>query len=151
MLAAIGLIIGVTIAIAPYLDGPVNRIAGGPFKQEAIDFSALEPKFLANQSVVELEVNLDTRPSVEVAVVVHDAKIYIPATLRPEEKRWPKAILADPNVKLRSEGTVVNAVAHRVQDLKLHQKLSELGAQKYSQSYFIPENTWFFELGPKRH
>lgn len=146
LIMCVVVLIGVTLAIAPMLDGPVNRIAGGPFKQPAVAFSVLDPAALVDESVIEIEVKLESRPSVEVAVLVDEAKIYVPATLQPAEKRWPKAIAADPRVRLRARGRVVDAQAVRVTDDALHQRLARIGASKYSESYFRPEDTWFYEI-----
>jgi len=91
-------------------------------------------------------VQLDSRPSVTVAVIVKDNEIYLPATLTPAEKRWPIAIQSNPEVRVRAHDLVYDFHAYQVADEALHNELSRLGAEKYSQSYFIPENTWFFHL-----
>lgn len=141
----ISAVIGVLVLLAPGFDGPISRIAGGPFSQQS-EHQSIDPIKLVELSNLELEVQLVTRPSVTVAVLVSENQIYVPATLRPDEKRWPKAILRDPRVRIRVTGQVFDFNAHRVADESLHQKLSKLGAEKYSPGYFMPENTWFFHL-----
>ncbi len=139
------LLLGITLLLAPGFDGPLSRIAGGQFQQasETHPVDAQKLKDLAN---IELEVNLPSRSSVTVAVVVHNNKIYLPATLTPSEKRWPNAILKDPGIRIRVDGKVYDFNAYRVTETRLHKQLSDMGAEKYSRSYFIPENTWFFQL-----
>ncbi len=142
----LALTIGTLLVIAPWLDGPILHIAGGPFKQAAVPFNALDSDTLQNAGIVELEVKDLDRPSVTVGVLVLDEKIYIPATLTPEEKRWPKAIENNPRVRLRHDGTVIEGFAYRLHDQPLHQTLSRLGAEKYDPSYFQPEDTWYFRV-----
>ena len=141
----IAAIIGLTVALAPWMDGPITRIAGGPF-QQAADPGKPDLDKLEEAGSVELEVQLETRPSVTVAIIVHENVTYVPSTLRPAEKRWPRAILNDPAVRIRTDGKVYAYYAYKVVDQQLHQALSRLGAKKYSENYFKPENTWFFRL-----
>ncbi len=147
-LALVALTIAVLAGVAPWLDGPVHMIAGGPFQQSAEpDTTAgADPALLVATGTIELEVNLERRPSVNVAVLVLDGEIYVPATLNPEEKRWPRAILEDHNVRIRTRGQVHRYLATRVAAPDLHDRLAQMGAEKYSQGYFEPENTWFFHL-----
>ncbi len=142
---AIAVIIGLTVALAPWMDGPISRIAGGPF-QQAVGPGQPDLDKLQEAASVELEVQLETRPSVTVAIIVLDNVAYVPSTLRPAEKRWPRAILNDPAVRIRTAGKVYAYNAYKVVDQQLHQALSRLGAKKYSEDYFKPENTWFFRL-----
>ena len=144
----IGLLIGVTILIAPWLDGPVTRIAGGPFKQPS-ETGVLPADSLTSLATIELEVMLSSRPSVNVAVIVHEGEVYLPATLKPAEKRWPKAIIDDARIRVRFADRVYDYYANKVNDQSLHLALSAVGASKYSRAYFIPEKTWFFHLTPR--
>lgn len=132
------------IAIAPWLDGPILHIAGGPFADESVAFSQLDAPTLKSAQMVEVEVRDISRPSITIGVLVLDSAIFLPATLRPEEKLWPKAIQDDPRIRIRYQDKTIDAFAHKVEDRELHQKLSELGAQKYSASYFEPDKTWYF-------
>ncbi len=144
----IGLMIGITLLIAPWLDGPLTRIAGGPFKQ--VSESGTPPvDSLASLATIELEVMLNSRPSVTVAVIVHESEVYLPATLKPAEKRWPRAIIDDSRIRVRFADHVYDYYAHKVNDQTLHKVLSAVGASKYSRAYFIPEKTWFFHLTPR--
>ena len=144
----IGLMIGIALLIAPWLDGPVTRIAGGPFKQ--VSESGPPPaKSLASLANIELEVMLNSRPSVTVAVIVHEGEVYLPATLKPAEKRWPKAIIDDARIRVRFADHVYDYYANKVTDQTLHNSLSAVGAIKYSRAYFMPEKTWFFHLTPR--
>ena len=144
----VAILIGVTLLMAPWLDGPVTRIAGGPFKQ--VSESGTPPAdSLASLANIELEVMLNSRPSVTVAVIVHEGEVYLPATLKPAEKRWPKAIIDDSRIRVRFADHVYDYYANKVTDQTLHQALSAVGASKYSRAYFIPEKTWFFHLTPR--
>lgn len=138
--------VGALVAAAPWLDGPVLQIAGGPFKQPSVDFSTLAPAKLQDAQVVEIEVKGLSRPSVTVGVLVFQEEIFVPATLQPDEKRWPKAIEDNPQIRMRHGNEVVDAFAYRVLDRDLHQQLCELGAQKYEASYFQPDRTWYFRI-----
>ena len=144
-----GIGIGVLVAVAPWLDGPVLHVAGGPFKQTSVPYSQLNLAALADAGSVEIEVRGLPRPSILVGVLVRDGVPYVPATLRPEEKRWPAALLEDPRMRLRSNGVVVDVIAERVTDSVLHRTLSEQGASKYAPSYFEPDRTWYFRLQPE--
>ena len=146
LILLVALALGLLLVFAPWLDGPVLHIAGGPFSQVPVDFSELKPARLRDAPVVEIEVQNLPRPSIMIGVLVLRNEIFVPATLSPEEKRWPKAIENDPRIRLRFENKVVDAFAYRVTDHDLHRTLSELGAEKYGASYFQPEKTWYFRV-----
>lgn len=53
-----GLLIVITLLIAPWLDGPFTRIAGGPFKQDS-ESGTPTAESLASLANIELEVMLN--------------------------------------------------------------------------------------------
>lgn len=149
LLVCLLLLVGVLLTAAPWFDGPILHLAGGPFKQLSVDYSGLKPASLKDAGTIEVEVQGISRPSIMVGVLVHDDDVFIPATLKPDEKIWPAAIEKDPRIRIRHNDLVVDAFAHRVSDESLHQTLSDLGAQKYRASYFVPDKTWYFKVSAR--
>ncbi len=144
--ATLTFVVGTLLVVAPWMDGPLLHLAGGPFKQDSVPFSALDPASLEQASIVELEVQGIPRPSVTVGVIVADGNIYLPATLNPQEKLWPKAIVLNPAVRIRYADKVIEGFAIKVEDESQRRRLSRLGAEKYNPSYFQLDRTWYFRL-----
>lgn len=150
LVLSVGLFIAGLITVAPWLDGPVLHIAGGPFKQGSVDFSELDLASLPEVPYIEIEVQGIPRPAITVGVLMLENAVFVPATLTPSEKLWPAAIEQDPRIRVRHADKVVDAFAYRVRDPELHRVLSELGARKYRASYFVPEQTWYFSVSAQR-
>jgi hypothetical protein len=131
---------------SPYWDGPFTRIPGGAFSGEP--YRGPEPDWgdVADRGTVELQVDPGQPHSVTVGVVELGGEVFVPATLRPDEKRWSLALLDDPRAVLRVDGRLFERVAERVDDPGLFADLIDRAKQKYNPSYFEPDKTWFFRL-----
>ncbi len=130
--------------------GPLGLLPGGRLR--GVEHQGPEPDWsdLAEWRTVELQVDPGSPHSVNVGLLVHAGRPFVPATLRPAEKRWPRAIAEDARVVLRIQGTLFPRTARRVSDAVLTAALLEAGQLKYDPSYFEPDRTWFFELLPRK-
>ena len=149
----LGLILVSTTAVALFAVGclpigPVGLISGGQLR--GIVHEGPEPNWSEWQNVriVELQVDPESPRSVNVGFFVDDGQPFVSATLRPDEKRWPRAISNDPHVVLRIEGKLYPRLAQRVVDEHLRVRLLEAGRRKFDPSYFETDRTWFFKLRP---
>ena len=148
-LVAVAVAIGAVFALAPYADGPLGLIPGGPFHGAATGGPEPDWEALAGDArTIELEVNPEAPRSLTMGIVVHGGQLYLPATLVPERKRWPREVAADPRVRIRVDGRIYERRAQRVDDPELVQELIERGAEKYSPNFFAPDRTWFYRLAP---
>ena len=141
-LAAAG---GVALS-APYWDGPLLLIPGGAL--HGLHHQGPEPdwSFLRDVLTVELQVDSASPHSVQIAVIERDGEVFVPATLRPERKRWSTTLLDDPAAVMRVRGVLYDRVAERVNDGASFDALLERAIEKYNPSYFAADTTWFFRL-----
>ena len=143
---ALVLAVGGVVLSAPSWDGPLSRIPGGALRGQP--YAGPEPdwSFVAKIPTVELQVDPAEPHSVRIAVLERGGQVFVPATLRPESKRWSQTLLDDPRALLRVDGRLYARIAERVEDPALFGALIELATQKYGPAYFTPETTWFFRL-----
>ena len=143
--AAIALLV---FLYAPYADGPIGPfgyIAGGRLDGPVAVFPD-DPSVWADLLTVELETNPKDPRSVTVGLLVVDGVAFVPATLTPNTKRWPRDVERDGNVRVRVDGRIYRARATRIHDPRLHERLANAGQRKYQPSFFDPERTWFYRL-----
>ncbi len=147
----IGILVAVALAVflyAPYADGPVGPlgyIAGGRL-QGPVEVFPDDPSAWADRLTVELETNPTDPRSVTVGLLVVDGVAFVPATLRPDTKRWPRDVERDANVRVRVDGRIYRARVTRIRDPRLHERLANAGQHKYDPSFFDSERTWFYRL-----
>jgi hypothetical protein len=127
-------------------DGPLGPIPGGAFSgpvnsTEKPDWSKMK---------LEKELELEIRPSrpwsLHIWGVVVDGELYSPSAFG-ARRRWPKVVLEDPRVRLRTNGQIYEQLLERVTDPELKKRVGEALAAKYG---FDPkkaaddDTTWFF-------
>ena len=104
----IGILAAVALSVflyAPYADGPLGPlgyIAGGRL-HGPVEVFPDDPTAWAELPTVELETNPTDPRSVTVGLLVVDGVAFVPATLSPETKRWPRDVGRDASVREEPE------------------------------------------------
>jgi hypothetical protein len=134
-------------------DGPLGPFPGGPLKKGPIAARPVSDwTFAADVPRMELQL-LQPPRSRTTYLLVHDAKLYVPAGFLdvPIWKQWPEQAVADGRAIVRIEGKRYGTRAVRVTDPDLFAALARLAGEKYALGGeggrdLDPETTWFFQL-----
>ena len=158
VLVLIVLIAGTLIG-ARFADGPLEIIAGGPFKT-GMPYTGAEPdwSFVKDLETVELQ-TMDPARSRTTWIVYHDGRAYIPCGYMNTAwgriwKQWPIEVARDGRAIVRIDGTLYDRYLVRIEDaetigsvaLELGRKYLGLSAADMASE---PEGLWIFELAPR--
>ena len=133
------------------LDGPLGPIPGGRMSDPVVD--ANTP---LDWSGLEEEIAIEVRPeqpwSLTVWRAVIDGNLYIPSG-NGAERRWTQVAIADPRVRVRSQGRIQEGCLVRIEDPATRGKVrAELG-----RIYPLPVATgeddgrlWIFRVDPRQ-
>ena len=155
VLLGAGLLIG-----ARFADGPIEIIAGGPFRTGVLQ-SGAEPdwSFVRDIPTIEFQ-SLEPERSRTTWVLYHDGRVFIPcgymtSTFGRIWKKWPLEAERDGRVILRIDGKLYERSLVRIQDDPvLEPVLAEL-SRKYTRGQAIPltavdsGSLWIFEVKPR--
>ena len=161
-----GLLVLLVVAIAGVLvgarfaDGPIEIIAGGPFKTGQL-VSGAEPDWSFVHDVKEVQFQLLEPPRSRTTWILdHEGKAYIPSGYMTSWwgklwKQWPHEAEKDPRIILRIGDSLYERRLVRVQDGPVVAPLlAELG-RKYLGGREVPMEAvtsgylWIFELAPR--
>jgi hypothetical protein len=157
------ILLGVAILFvgARFADGPLEIVAGGPFRTGEWH-TGPEPDwtFLRDRGTVEFQL-LEPARARTTFVMIHDGRIFIPSGYMTTWygkiwKHWPYQAEKDPRAVLRVDGHRYERTLVRLTDgPDLEPVLAEL-SRKYGNGLEIsPEriqsgDLWLFELAPRR-
>lgn len=151
--AAVGAIVLTVLLLDTFggylFDGPLGPIPGGALSgpvnsTENPDWSKLEKE-------LELEIRPSRPWSLHIWGVVVDGELYSPSAFG-ARRRWPKVVLADPRVRLRTNGQVYERLLERVTDPELEKRVSAAIAARYgldARKAEVDDTTWFFHYAPR--
>lgn len=130
-------------------DGPLGPIPGGALSgpvnaTESPDWSKIEKE-------LELEIRPSKPWSLHIWGVVIDGELYSPSAFG-EKRRWPKVVLEDPRVRLRTNGQVYERNLERVTDPELKKRIGAALIAKYDldpKKAESDDTTWFFHYAPR--
>ena len=152
-LALITIVVGVFLLDSfggYFMDGPLGPIPGGHMSDPVVD--ATEP---LDWSGLEEEIAIEVRPeqpwSLTVWRAVVDGNLYIPSG-NGAERRWTQVAIADPRVRVRSQGRIQEGCLVRIEDPATREKVrAELG-----KIYPVPlgdgeddGRLWVFRVDPR--
>lgn len=133
--------------------GPLGPMAGGELSGDI--HSGATPDWAAVTANIE-NAQLETNPadphSINIWAASLDGKLYVPTSLilgpdDPNERTWVNNVLADPNVRLRMDGTVYELRARRVEDDALAARVKTHIMAKYAEDEDEHSAAaWVFEL-----
>jgi hypothetical protein len=130
-------------------DGPLGPVPGGAFvgpvnPERNPDWSGVE-------EVIELEIRPSKPWSLSIWAVVVDGELYSPSAYG-ARRRWPAVALADPRVRLRTNGQIYERTLERVTDPVLKKRVGAAVAARYgfdAEEAAREDTTWFFHYAPR--
>ena len=150
-LAALVLIVVLLDAFGGYfMDGPLGPIPGGRMSgpvvdaAEPLDWSGVEPE-------IEIEVRPDQPWSLTVWRAVLDGDLYIPSG-GGARRRWTQVAVADPRVRVRSQGRIQEGCLVRIEDAEIRQRARTMLGEIYSFPGTAEEDDgslWLFRVDPR--
>ena len=160
LVALLVLLVVVVLVGARFADGPLEIVAGGPFRTGDAH-AGPEPDwgFLKERPTVEFEL-LDPAQSRTTFVLVHDGRLFIPSGYMTTWwgriwKHWPYHAEQDPRARLRVDGKIYDRTLVRITEgPDLAPVVAEL-SRKYGGGNEIPVEAvdsgylWLFELAPR--
>ncbi|HEY2775156.1 MAG TPA: DUF2255 family protein [Candidatus Binatia bacterium] len=125
-------------------DGPLGPIPGGALSGPVN--STENPDWSKIGKELELEIRPSRPWSLHIWGVVVDGELYSPSAFG-AWRRWPKVVLEDPRVRLRTNGQVYGRLLERVTDPALKKRVGEALAEKYgfdAKKAAADDTTWYF-------
>lgn len=130
-------------------DGPLGPIPGGELSG-SVDPNR-NPDWSNLEKVIELEIRPSQPWSLSVWNVVIDGELYVPSAAG-ARRRWTAVALADPLVRIRTNGRIYERRIERVMDPTLQQRIGRAVAERYSArapQSAEEDTTWYFHLAPR--
>lgn len=130
---------------------PLGPFAGGALSGPEAD-APNSWAFARDIEVIQLETRPSDPHSVNTWIGVVDDALYVPTSLilgeeDPAQRSWVQHVQADPNVRLRIDGTVFNAMAVRVTDEALIARVKTVLLAKYEeQATEHSDRAWLFRM-----
>ena len=144
---------------ADFADGPLEIVAGGPFRSGKVATSEPDWSFAKDYSTVEFQL-LDPETSRTTWLAVHDGRVFIPSGYMTTWwgkiwKKWPLQAEEDGRAILRVDGSLYDRQLVRVTGgPDVEPVMAELG-RKYGWGGPFPREAfdtgylWLFELQPR--
>lgn len=130
-------------------DGPLGPIPGGAFVGP-VDPDP-DPDWSNLEEVIELEIRPEKPWSLSVWNAVIDGELYVPSA-QGARRRWTSVALADPRVRVRTNGKIYERRIELVEDDALRRRIGAAIAERYdlgNRDESDLETTWFFRLAPR--
>jgi hypothetical protein len=151
------LAMGLLLFAARFADGPVEIIAGGPFKSGQ-PYRGQEPdwRFLRDRETVEFQLENPAR-SRTTWIIEHEGRIYIPcgymtSSLGKLWKKWPIEAEQDGRATLRVDGILYSRHLRRLTDDPAIEPVLALLREKYqvpaTAEAVASGSLWLFEIAP---
>ena len=159
LVAVLVIAVGIMMVVAQFSDGPLEIVAGGPFKTGEPATEEPDWSFLGEVDTVEFQL-LDPDDSRTTWIAEVDGRVFIPSGYMTTWwgkiwKQWPIHAMEDGRAILRVNGTLYDRTLVRIEDDPLMgQILAELG-RKYGGGMAFPREAvtsgylWIFELVPR--
>lgn len=151
--AAIGAVVVVLLLLDTFggylFDGPLGPIPGGAF--EGLTNPERNPDWSQVERVIELEIRRSKPWSLSIWAVVVDGQLYSPSAFG-ARRRWPAVALADPRVRVRTNGQIYERMLERVTDPDLKRRVGEAVAARYgfnADEAARDDTTWYFHYAPR--
>jgi hypothetical protein len=131
-------------------DGPLGPIPGGALSGPVN--STGDPDWSKLEEELELEIRPSRPWSLHIWGVVVDGELYSPSAFG-EKRRWPKVVMEDPRVRLRTNGQIYERSLERVTDPELKKRVGEALVAKYGldpKKAEADDTTWIFHYAPRQ-
>jgi hypothetical protein len=145
---ALALTVGTLLVIAPFSDGPIAVIPGGPLEAgELIEEPVTDWSFATAVDTIEMQLVADDDRSRTTWILVHEGAAFIPCTLGfPPGKAWHLLAVEDGRAFVRVEGKRYPVSLVRVEDAALQAELAAVSSAKYPPAPGSDEGSWYFAL-----
>ena len=149
----------VLVMLVRFHDGPMEIVAGGPFRSGEWVTGVEDWSFLNDFNTLEMETK-KTGKSRVLWVAVHENQVYIFSNFMNSRigrvwKRWPRNLMSDDEITLRADGKLYAMYINRVQEGTHIPVVMQAFNDKYKPSSGLtPEdvasgNIWLFKLRPR--
>lgn len=133
-----------------FMDGPLGPIPGGRMSGPVVD-----PAEPLDWNGIEREIEIEVRPeqpwSLTVWRAVVDGDLYIPSG-GGAQRRWTQVAIADPRVRVRSQGRIREGCLVRIEDKDVRRPALEALLETYGLTG-SPEgddgSVWLFRVEPR--
>jgi hypothetical protein len=144
----IALVIGAAYLVAPFKDGPIAFIPGGPLESgELISQLVADWSFATSLETIEMQLFADDDKSRTTWILVHQGSAFIPCTLGfPPGKGWHFLAVEDGRALVRIEGKRYPVTLAKVEDPAMQEALAAVSAAKYPPAPGSDKGSWYFEL-----
>ena len=132
-----------------FLDGPLGPIPGGQMSGPVVD--ATTPlDWTGAEREIEIEVRPEKPWSLTVWRSVVDGDLYIPSG-NGAERRWTQVAVADPRVRVRSQGRIQEGCLVRVTDPEVRRPALQQLIETYDLGVFEEDDgsVWLFRVDPR--
>ena len=159
VVAVLVIAVGIMMVVAQFSDGPLEIVAGGPFKSGEQATEEPDWSFLGDVNTVEFQL-LDPDDSRTTWIAEVDGRVFIPCGYMTTWwgkiwKQWPSEAVRDGRVILRANGKLYDRRLVRIESgPEIEPILAELG-RKYGGGAPFPVEAvtsgylWIFELTPR--
>jgi hypothetical protein len=159
LIAAVVALVVLVLIGARFADGPLEIIAGGPFRTGEIVSTEPDWSFIQARREVQFQL-LDPARSRTTWIVEHEGRIYIPSGYMKSLvgklwKHWPHEAMEDGRVLLRIDDDIYERQLVRVMDGPALPHLLDKLSAKYMGGGDAPtemvtaEDLWIFEVVPR--
>ncbi len=145
------------VIVARNSDGPMEIIAGGPFKTGELATNISDWQFMDEFMTVEMQTMNPPRSRV-MWLVVHDNRLfvlssYMKTRLGRAWKRWPRKLDENNDAIIRVDGKLYELALVRIDDEPTSTGVLARFSEKYNTPYTFDDvmdgSTWLFELTPR--
>lgn len=151
-------LIGATVVMARFGDGPIAIIPGGPLVAGPLD-EGPEPDWTFARDIPEMEFQLVEPPRSRVIwLLVHDKHLYavsgyMNSAVGKLWKKWPMEAEKDPRAVIRIDGKRYERTLVRLHDPAVIEPLAAEASRKYgvplTADAAASGDAWFYEMAPR--
>ncbi len=157
IVAAIFMAVSILFYVARSHDGPMEIIAGGPFRSGDLVTDTSDWSFLDQHMTIEMQTMVPTRSRTMWIVVVDNRSFVISSYMKSRVgriwKKWPHHVDQNPNAVIRVEGKLYEMRLVRLTEDEIIPAVLERFNAKYPRKHKAEEiesgNSWLFELTPR--
>ncbi len=145
---AIALVISAVLLVAPFNDGPIAFLPGGPLESgELIREPVADWSFATSLETIEMQLIADDDRSRTTWILVRGRSAFIPCTLGfPPGKSWHRLALDDGRAVVRIAGRRYPVTLVKVEDPAAQATLAAVSAAKYPPAPGSDAGSWYFRL-----
>ena len=148
VVGGLALLIGAVVLYAPFHDGPLAFIPGGPLQSgELVSQRVPDWSFATSVQLIEMQLVADDNRSRTTWILVHEEVAFIPCTLGyPPGKNWHHLAVEDGRALVRVADKRYSVTLRKVVDAQMLETLAAANSAKYPPAPGSDEGSWYFRL-----